>query len=122
MAQRRNYLLGHGERLAKEHDRSASGRPKNPPYNFETSRNRLVGPLGELSQWADRQPSSACPNNHVVAAITIHPRYISKSEQPSLFFEQNGLEAIGRRELRHVVPAAWGVKSHPEGAPSDQIY
>jgi hypothetical protein len=122
MAQRRNYLLGRGERLAKEHDRTGSGRQKNPPYDFVTSRNRLVRPVELLSKWADRQPDSACPNNRVVAAVTIHPRYISKSEQPTDFFERIGLSPIGRRELRSVVPDAWGVKEHPEGAPSDQIY
>lgn len=122
MAQRRNYLLGQGERLAKDHDRVASGRPKNPPYHFVASRDRLVAPLTRLSRWADRQPDTACPNGRIVAAVTIHPRYISKSEQPTLFFEENGLVPIGRRELRHVVPEAWGVKEHPDGAPSDQIY
>lgn len=53
MAREHNYLLGNGEKLAKEHSIDSGGREKSPPYMFPLSRDRLTNAVKEIADWAE---------------------------------------------------------------------
>jgi Subtilase family len=117
----RNPLLGNGQKMTHQLVIDDGGGDKNPPYTFDYARQRLIEPLAELSAWITNLSSDACPNDEIVFSITLHPRYIAKTSQPSGFLRAAGLTPIGRRE-RNVAPEHWGVKKHPDLAPTDQVF
>lgn len=121
MARETNYVLGKGESLTSAKVINTRGGDKNPPYPFPQSRDRLLVPLQRVVRWADRLPEGACPDDQVVAEMTLHPRYISKSDQPGTLLHAVGLKVVGRSEVQ-VRPEAWGVDKHPETAMTDRIY
>ncbi len=121
MAREHNYLLAQGERLAATLKIKSRGDDKNPPYLFPNARDRLVASVQAAATWAEGLPKSACPHNQVVLETTLHPRYISKSDQPLALFRDVGLSTIGRKSV-DIRPEAWGVKKHPEVAATDKLF
>ena len=59
--------------------------------------------------------SDATLNDEVVATLTLHPRYVSKSDFPRELLETTGLRAIGSK-IERVSPGQWGVEDHPQEA------
>lgn len=121
MAREHNYLLGNGEKLAKPHSIDTGSRPKSPPYPFPVSRDRLTNSVKAIAEWAKSLPQDACPNDEIVAEVVLHPRYISKSDQPNQLFSTVGLRAVGRKSVE-VSPDAWGVLKHPDSATTDKVF
>ncbi len=121
MAREHNFLLGQGEKLANKVKIAKASGPKNPPYSFETARKRVSAQLTRTIHALDQIPDEACPRNEAVAVMTLHPRYVSKSDFPSKLLSTFGLRSVGSKG--HVVrPEAWGVSDHPEEAPSEDIF
>jgi hypothetical protein len=53
--------------------------------------------------------------------MTMHPRYISKSDFPDDLLRAVGLRSIGSRP-RSVKPESWGIQKHPEEAVTEDIF
>lgn len=121
MAREHNFLLGKGELLTGPVEVPSGGGPKNPPYKFDTAKKRITTKLGKANKIFNDIPALACPGNEVVAVVTIHPRYVSKSDFPQDFLSKAGLRAIGTRPKK-VKPEAWGIKKHPSEASTEQIF
>lgn len=121
MAREHNYLLGSGERLASPVKISKGGGDKNPPYTFQQARERLSKRLTTAVRDFTLLPRDAKPNGQVVALLTMHPRYVSKSDYPLELLAEVGLRSVGSRSAS-IRPDAWGVEKHPESALSDQIF
>ncbi len=118
MKSKKNYLLGKGERLTGSFKKKSGGGIKNPPYDIQTAKERVTNRVKKTIAEFDKLPNEACPNDKVVAALTMHPRYISKSDFPSNLINEAGLRAIGGKAT-FVEPESWGIKEHPSGAISD---
>ncbi|HVJ06464.1 MAG TPA: hypothetical protein VM578_12390 [Candidatus Saccharimonadales bacterium] len=121
MAREHNYLLGSGERLTGAVDITKGGGPKNPPYTFQVARQRIVTRLSSTLKAFSILPGDAKPNGEVVALLTMHPRYVSKSDYPQQLLAAVGLRSIGSRSSL-VTPDAWGVDKHPDAALSEQLF
>ncbi len=121
MARQNNFLLGNGERLTSPVQVPAGGGDKNPPYDFPKARKRLGTKLKEATQVFETIPADACPGGEVVAVVTMHPRYISKSDFPEQLLKTVGVRAVGSRSTT-VTPEAWGVKKHRDTAVTQQIF
>lgn len=121
MAREQNFLLGNGERLTAPVKVPTGGGPKNPPYDFATARARVGKKLATTTATLDSIPADACPNNEVVAVVTMHPRYVSKSDFPSQLFGAVGLRAVGSRS-RSIEPEKWGIEEHPETAIAEDYF
>jgi hypothetical protein len=121
MAREQNFLLGQGERLTGPVKVTRSGGPKNPPYDFATARSRVGKKLATTSATLDDTPAEACPNNEVVAVVTMHPRYVSKSDFPTQLFGAVGLRAVGSR-ARSIEPERWGIEKHPKLALGEDYF
>ncbi|HEX4951766.1 MAG TPA: S8 family peptidase [Thermoanaerobaculia bacterium] len=121
MARRNNYLLGKGERLTAPVEVPSGGAPKNPPYTFASAKRRLSKKLSETVNAMSSLPAAACPRDEAVAILTLHPRYIAKSDFPRDLLEQVGVRAVGSR-LRMIEPEQWGTTKHPPQAMGQDIF
>lgn len=121
MARINNFLLGQGERIATKVTVPNTGGDKNPPYEFTRAKTRVRERLENVAGDFAKLPPDACPGEEAVAVVTMHPRYISKSDFPEQLFASVGLRAIGSRSAL-VKPEEWGITDHPEEAMSEQIF
>jgi len=113
-----NYLLGSGEKLTDNREKKTAGGDKNPPYNFAEAKRRMSEQLRNAVTRVQKLPDIACPDGKIVSSVTMHPRYISKSDFPSELFSTFGLRAVGGKSTQ-VTPDKWGVEKHPISAMSD---
>ena len=121
MPEKRNYLLGYGERLTAPVDVAVGGGPKTPPYSFEEARRRLAPMLANTAVAFDGLPDKACPNGEAVASITLHPEYYAKSYFPAGFLRSGGLRAVGSR-ARRVRPYKRSRDREPEEAVTTELF
>ena len=121
MASRNNFLLGFGERLQRAVNVPSRGGPKEPPYTLEYARQRLQTPILEMNEYFDTLPGGATPNDEAVCYITLHPRYVAKSEYPDALLNRLNLRVIGSKSLR-ITPEEWGVKNHPEEEITESLF
>jgi hypothetical protein len=121
MAREHNFLLGNGERLTFETEAVRSGSEKTSPYDFVTARRQIDSWLTHTIDNLLNLPNEACPGDEAVAVITMHPRYISKSDFPKELLNTIGLRAIGGR-TKTVKPHQWGIQKHPDEAITDEIF
>ncbi|MCE5311332.1 MAG: S8 family peptidase [Acidobacteriales bacterium] len=121
MAREHNFLFGFGERLARPVEVPSGGGDKNPPYAFERAKKRLCKKLASSIAEFDQIPESASPNGEVVARLTMHPRYISKSDFPTELLDSIGLRPIGSRSAK-IKPDAWGIKKPPDEAITEELF
>ncbi len=101
--EQRNFLLGRGERLTQRI--TPKKRPFEPvfPYSFEEAQQRLLDQTKHLVEELDAIPKIACPNDEIVAALTMHPKLIARSYFPSNFLKEVRLRNVGSRS-KNVVP------------------
>ena len=122
MSRETNFLLGQGERLTSKVKIAKASGDKNPPYDFDTARDRLSSTLGHVTKELDLIPADACPKDEVVALVTMHPRYLSKSDFPEELLKSVGLRSIGSRSSS-IKPEQWGTKKHPDGqVTTEQVF
>ena len=121
MPEKRNYLLGYGERLTAPVEIASGGGPKTPPYSFEEARRRLAPMLASTASAFDGLPDKVCPNGEAVASITLHPEYYAKSHFPAGFLQSGGLRAVGSR-ARRVRPDKRSRDREPEEAVTTELF
>ncbi len=121
MARKNNFLLGSGERLTARVSVPTGGGDKNPPYSFDRSQHRLTERLRSAVSQFESVPTDATPGGEVVSLMTIHPRYISKSDYPQELLSAVGLRSVGSKPVR-IRPEAWGIEKHPEEAYTEALF
>lgn len=121
MPREHNFLLGRGEQLASPVPIRRSGGEKNPPYDFGSARARIATRVGLVVKTFRDIRDDAFPNDEAVAVLTMHPRYVSKSDYPIDLLNAVGLRTIGSRSVR-VAPEAWGVEDHPESSVTEELF
>lgn len=121
MAERSNFLIGYGERLAADMAAPVAGAPKKHPYTFAEARQRLAPKVKETVTTLDKLPDEVCPRDQTVALITLHPTYLAKSYYPAELLKTYGLETIGSR-AREVSPDKWTKKKPPESAITSEFF
>ncbi|MGA9768469.1 MAG: hypothetical protein WBV94_05470 [Blastocatellia bacterium] len=87
MAQRINYLLGHGERLMEPITGPKKTGKKEHIYSFDEARSYVSSMAIQTVKVLDELPQSACPYDEAVALVTLHPTYIAKSHYPIELFQ-----------------------------------
>ncbi len=121
MAREHNFLLGQGERLVSKVQVPKAGGDKNLPYDLRSAKARIAQRLTRVTAQIARLPDDACPRGEVVAVVTLHPRFLSKSDYPSDLFSAVGLRAVGSRS-RTIRPEKWGIEKHGEDAVTEDIF
>lgn len=117
----KNFLLGKGESLTRKVAKKRGPGEKNPPYSFAFAKERTQRKLKNACDYLDSLNSIAIPNDKVIANITIHPRFISKSDYPKELLKEIGFETVGGAS-KYIKPENWGVIKHPEGAVTDTLF
>lgn len=121
MARETNFLLGQGERLASKVQVPKASGPKNPPYDLATAKTRIAQRLLRVTEQIAQLPADACPSGEAVAVVTLHPRFLSKSDYPSELFSAVGLRAVGSRS-RTITPEKWGIEQHGGDAVTQEVF
>ena len=121
MAERSNFLIGYGERLASDMAAPIGGAPKKHPYSFTEARQRLAPKVKATAKALDKLPDELCPKDQAVALVTLHPTYLAKSYYPAELLKTYGLETIGSRP-REVSPEKWTKKNPPESAITSELF
>jgi len=121
MAERKNFLLGYGERLTAKIQAPGGGGPKSHPYTLQEAKARLKPKLDVLVEKIDELPEEACPGGQAVAVLTLHPSYIAKSYFPDELLRTVGLRHIGSRR-KSIRPEKWGKKRHKEEAITTELF
>ena len=109
MARKDNFLLGNGQKLTIRVEVPSGGGPKNPPYSFTEARKRFTQGANAVANAVRALPQAACPGGEAVLCVTMHPRYVSKSDFPTPLFNALGLRPIGSKTT-NVKPDKWGIK------------
>lgn len=121
MAREHNFLLGQGERLVSKVRIGRGPGDKQPAYDLPTAKSRIADRLSRVDAQITQLPDDACPRGEAVAIVTLHPRFLSKSDYPAELFKEVGLRAVGSR-ARTVRPENWGVEKHGEDAVTEDIF
>lgn len=121
MARENNFLIGNGEILTKSVKVPSRGGPKSPPYSLSEAREKLSDQLSDAQDFYCRLPDKAKPKKQVVAKLTLHPRYIAKSDYPQDLIDSLGLRAIGSKSEK-ISPKKWGIKKFPEFAVTESYF
>jgi hypothetical protein len=121
MAERSNFLIGYGERLASDMAAPVAGAPKKHPYSFTEARQRLAPKVKRTAKVLDELPDEVCPRDQAVALVTLHPTYLAKSYYPAELLKTYGLETIGSR-AREVSPEKWTKKKPPDSAVTSELF
>jgi hypothetical protein len=121
MPREQNFLLGHGERLASTETIKKGGSKKKLPYSFSQAQQRTGAKLTRTVAQLQKLPQDACPSDEALAIVTLHPRFLSKSELPTDFLRNAGLRTVGSRS-RKIQPEQWGVEKHSEEAVTAELF
>jgi len=121
MAERSNFLIGYGERLASDIAAPVAGAPKKHPYTFAEARRHLAPKITATARELDELPDEVCPKDQAVALVTLHPTYLAKSYYPAELLKTYGLETIGSR-AREISPQKWTKKKPPESAVTSELF
>jgi hypothetical protein len=121
MAERTNFLIGYGERLASDMPSPAGGAPKRHPYTFGEARKRLSPKVKSAAKDLAALPDDACPGDQSVALVTLHPTYLAKTYYPADLLRAYGLDTVGSR-AREVSPEKWTKKRPPASAVTSELF
>jgi len=121
MADRNNYLIGYGERLAADIAAPVGGAPKKHPYSFGEARKRLAPKVKAAVMELADLPNELCPKDQTVALVTLHPTYLAKTYYPAELLKTYGLETVGSR-AREVSPDKWTKKKPPDSAVTSELF
>lgn len=121
MSRENNFLIGKGEILTKPVTVPTGGGGKNSPYNIEEAKDQMVKQLKDVQKVFSDLPALATPKEQVIACMTMHPRYISKSDFPEDLLRNFKLRAVGSK-TESITPRKWGIKKHPETAITETYY
>lgn len=121
MAERTNFLIGYGERLATDLAAPTGGAPKKHPYSFGEARRRLSPKVKSAAKEMSTLENEVCPGDQAVALVTLHPTYLAKTYYPADLLKTYGLDTVGSR-AREVSPEKWTRKKPPESAVTSELF
>ena len=98
--ERRNYILGAGEQLVEIVLPPPRAPRESKPYTIAEARERLIPRAIETVRVLRNVPNTAMPDDEAVAALTLHPQFLSKSAFPADLLSEVGLRAVGSKPTR----------------------
>lgn len=119
--ERRNFILGAGEQLVRQVLPPARAPRSSAPYQPDEARARLAPRAASTVRALRLAPAEALPDGEAVAALTLHPQFLSKSAYPSDLLREAGLRAIGSKPDT-VKPEKVARKSSPEEEPTATLF
>lgn len=121
MVDKRNYLLGKGERLTEPVTPAGRKVDKVPPYTYEEARSRLAPMVEDALSELTSLPEATKPHGQVVSGIVLNPEYIAKSYYPAQVLRAYGLRAIGSKPVT-ITPEKRSRDRVPIEKPSTQLF
>lgn len=119
--EKKNFLLGKGERLTEQVRVLSGPMNKIAPYTFLEAKVRLQPMLDNVVKDLEQLPSFACPDDLAVATITLNPEYIAKTYYPTNLLRSVGLTAVGSK-ARKITPERKSKDRIPEEASTTELF
>ncbi|HFD33281.1 MAG TPA: S8 family peptidase [Gammaproteobacteria bacterium] len=116
-----NFLIGRGELLTYPIRAPKGGGEKAEVYTFYEAREVLRPQFNTASANFDTLSEAACPQDMVVARMTLNPGYIAKSYFPSTLLRSVNLESVGSRTVQ-ITPRKWTKKGTPELSSTTELF
>jgi len=116
-----NFLIGRGELLTYPIGAPKGGGDKAEVYTFSEAKQLLRPQLETASTNFDSLPDNACPQDIVVARVTLNPGYIAKSYFPSSLLRSVNLESVGSRTVK-ITPRKWTKQGVPELSSTTELF
>lgn len=121
MNNKKNFLLGYGERLTQAIPPIQHPSDKSNPYTFEEAIHRLTPKAAALSYEVDKLPKEACPKDETVGIFTLHPTYIARSYFPDNLLNSVGLRSVGSK-ASSIKPEKWNKSGETQIVPTVDLY
>jgi hypothetical protein len=121
MSIKRNYLLGQGEKLAVNEVVKLGFGTGRDPYTFHEAKQTMIALARATTESLEQLPASACPRDEAVAALVLHPKYLSKSSYPTDLLRETGLRPIGSKAVT-ITPRKSHLKSRPVPGASAELF
>lgn len=121
MKDKKNFLIGFGERLTERIVAPRNKINKIHPYTLQEARKRLTPKMEAVYNSIENLPEIITPENKVVAAITMHPAYQAKSYYPGNLLKAFGFESVGSKSVE-ITPEKWGKKTHSDKTKTTEIF
>lgn len=118
---KKNFLLGKGERLTEDVRITSGGGEKVSPYTFSEAKRRLQPMLDKIVEDIEHIPDDACPDDLVVAAMTLNPEYLAKSYYPRELLRSVGLDVVGSRS-RTIIPEKKSKEREPVQTVTTELF
>lgn len=118
---KKNFLLGKGERLTEDVRIILGGNIKFTPYTFSEAKKRLQPMLGKVVEEIGHIPDDACPDDFVVASMTLNPEYLAKSYYPKELLRSIGLDVVGSRS-RTITPEKKSKERKPVQTTTTELF
>lgn len=119
--EKKNFLIGYGERLTSSLEPPKIKPTKKHPYNFNEAITRLKPQASKMTKNFDSLPDLACPNDEAVGVLTLHPAYLAKSYFPKDLLRMFNLRAVGSKPT-NIIPEKWTKKGNPELSESVSLF
>ena len=121
MPEKRNYLLGNGEKLARNEPVKIGFGEGHAPYTVSEAKASLAPLAAATIKVLDALPDLACPHDEAVAVLTLHPKYLSKSAYPKELLRASGLRAVGSKPVT-ITPRKSHLRTPPAPSASADLF
>ncbi|MFK1437936.1 S8 family peptidase [Pseudomonas aeruginosa] len=121
MAEKGRFLFGRGEKITEQVDFRGGPNNTNNPYTITRQIQRLEKKLDALTKDISKLPKDTLAGGNAVAAVTLHPQFLSRSGFPEYLLKFFDLRLIGSRPKK-VKPEAGRGSDSIEGIASTTIF
>ncbi|MFC6628625.1 S8 family peptidase [Acinetobacter beijerinckii] len=117
-----NFLIGRGELITEKMDPpNKFRRPGDEVYTFSAVKNRILPKLVKISEGMVDRNSRELPGNLDVIRVVMNPSYTARSNFPTRFLKEAGLNPIGSKNTR-IKPEKWSKKKPVEETLTTEIF
>lgn len=117
-----NFLIGKGELITEKiYPKNKYRPPGEAVYNFTNVKKRILPELEKIAHRMSEKSPRELPGNMDVIKVVMNPSYTARSNFPSRFLREAGLNAVGSKNTK-ITPQKWSKKKPVEETLTTEIY
>ncbi|MEN2506883.1 S8 family peptidase [Stutzerimonas stutzeri] len=121
MESKERFLFGRGEKLADHVPYRGGFSKSTSPYTLHEQIGRVEPMLSNILDELDRTPTEELAKGNTVAALTLHPQYVSRSGFPVSLLREYSLRLVGSKPKKNKPETGRG-SDKEEGIASTVLY
>lgn len=117
-----NFLIGKGELITEKiYPKNKFFPPADSVYDFTNVKKRILPELEKIAHKMSKKNSIELPGNMDVIKVVMNPSYTARSNFPSRFLREAGLNTVGSKNIK-ITPQKWSKKKPVEETLTTEIY